>query len=290
MTNFIGSSMIVVALLAGGCSSVPAETATQLGSRRPLGTSIITSSIPGFSQTSSTSKFQTGSGLTTVVDSAYSRTSGSNGVFAVRLTNGSAHGILNAGVAFTPYAGGRSAHEALVNAYFAGAGLPTDQVGPIQSGTTGWGSGAAGSPEVPSKYAYTSVISRSLSGIRVAESHAWARLDSSGGVVAEGIYWPTLDASVVADALALAATLANPTTSVGYIASLPIPASVASTGSVVIHHTSEFVDAPVQAVACYDVWNASPAGSGWTRHFDKTGTEVRLPQESRSSVSSTKKL
>jgi len=195
------------------------------------------------------------------------------------------NGVKSGGVPFAPYTGGMPAHEALVQAYFTGAGLPADQVGPLRTNVTARGSGPGDTPPVmPTTFGFSSIVTRSVNGFRVAESRAWARLDVSGAVVAESVYWPQLDASVIADASTLSNTLASPSLAAAYFASLPVSSDIASTGSVIIHHSSEFVETAFQDVACYDVWFGPPVqgeGVGWTRHFDKTGAEVRLPQELR---------
>jgi hypothetical protein len=283
--RFVGP---LCALFLGACQTSPAEKAEgQPGAAVgavALGRTATT--IPGFNHTTSTTKFQTGGGVSVVVASDRTRWVGSNGTFAVDNANGRAAGVMNAGVPFSPYAGTIAAHEALVQNYFLGAGLPAAQVGGIHTNVIGTGDGVPGPSEVPTQFAFSSVITRAVNGIPVAESHAWARLDAGGGVVAESVYWPALDASVISDAAAIAKTIASPTEAAAYFAKLPVASNAAAAGSVVIHHSSAYVEDTFQEIACFDVWQAASGGSGWTRHFDKNGTEIRLPQELRTASSS----
>jgi hypothetical protein len=272
---------LLVATIATACSTGPSEPMgdTTPRAERPLLTTLTT--VPGFTQTAMSTRFQMGGAVTNVLQSGFTKWVGLNGVFSVDNTNGAAAGIMNAGVPFSPYAGSIASHEALVQSYFLAAGLPANQAGAIRTNVTQSGDGKPGDPEIPTETSFSSIITRSVSGILVAESHAWARLDSGGNVVAENVYWPPLDASVVNDAAALSATISDPVQAAGYLGKLPFASSISATGSVVIHHSSEFTREAFQDVACYDVWNASPLGSGWVRHFDKNGAEVRLPQEQR---------
>jgi hypothetical protein len=284
MKSTSGIGFLMACLVAGlGCSTAPSEEPSNVPARAAIRTAETLSAamIPGFAQSMSTSKFQTGGAVTTSVSVGMTRWVGSNGVFAVDSANGSASGVMNGGVPFTPYAGGRVAHEALVRAYFLGAGLPADQVGQVRTNTNARGDGVPGSPEVPTKFSYSSIVTRSVSGILVGESHAWARLDVNGNVVAEGVYWPALDASAVSDAVLISQTISG-SGGAAYFAILPVAPALSGTGSVVIHHSSAFVETTAfQDFGCYDVWIATEGGSGYMRHFDKNGLEVRLPQELR---------
>jgi hypothetical protein len=283
--HFVG--LFAVAFV-GACSAAATEP-TDVSARpveHPLLLAVTT--IPGFNQTFSTTKFQTGNGVSTVLEpGGLTKWVGANGIFAID-DIGAASGIMSAGVPFTPYAGGIAAHEALVKSYFLGAGLPEDQVGVMHTNVTASGDGFPGDPEIPKQFAFSSIVTRAVQGIPVDESHAWARLDVDGNVVAEGVYWPPIDASVVADALTLSTTLAAPTSAAGYLATLPLPSSVSGGGTLRIHHSSQFVRGNFTSVACFDVWNPSEGGGGWMRHFDKTGTEIRLPQELRQGTASAK--
>jgi hypothetical protein len=280
-------SSYIIAAIAGlfaiGCSSVsPEQSRSRLVADRPLVSTSTT--IPGFTQTFTTTKFQTGGSVSNQTAGVFTKWVGSDGVFAIAGDNGAAKGVMNAGVPFTPYAGTESDHEALVRSYFVGAGLPAGQIGPMHTNFTANGDGAPGTPEVVKSVWFSSIVTRTAGGISVAESHAWARLDVSGNVVAEDVYWPPLDSSVVSDAVALAQTVGDAASALTYLGKLPFASSVSSAGSVVIHHTSEFVrggSSTFQDFASFDVWNASPMGSGWVRHFDKNGNELHTPQELR---------
>lgn len=284
-TAYVGG--VLAAVFAFGCNSASPELrSSQSHLETPLAS--VTTTVAGFNQTYSTTKFQTGGGVSNAVSSGYAKWVGVNGVFGVDSANGSAMGVMNASVAFVPYGGGRPAHEVLVRSYFVGAGIPVDQIGSVHTNVGASEDGPEGAPEVAKEFSFSSVLTRAVSGISVAESHAWAQLDVAGNVFAESVYWPALDASVVSDGVALSAIIGNSASAATFLGSLPFPTSVSSTGSVVIHHSSQFVRTGFQSVACYDVWNASSLGSGWVRHFDKSGVEVHLPQELRTGTSSVK--
>jgi hypothetical protein len=141
---------------------------------------------------------------------------------------------------------------------------------------------ALGGKRVADHYYYSSILTRTVSGIPVIESHAWARFDGGGNVVAENVYWPAFDAGVVSDAVGLSQALSrSPQASATYLAKLPLPEGMASSGRVVIHHSSEFVRSSFESYACYDVLFVPSGGGGYERHFDINGVELRLPQELR---------
>ena len=124
---------------------------------------------------------------------------------------------------------------------------------------------------------YSSVISRAIGGIPVAESFAWAIINANGAVVEESVYWPDVAASAVSDARTLVATLADSIAGPAYRALLPkdLPS-----GNVVIHHTP-CIGGINEARATYDVPDhGSVVGMGRTRHFDLQGKEVVLLAES----------
>lgn len=157
-----------------------------------------------------------------------------------------------------------------------------DQVADIRNTVNMSGNGPAGSPEVPSAVSYNSIVTRAIGGIRVVESHAWARFDSDGDVVAEDVYWPELPAAVVSDANALSLILGDPAQRAAFLAKLP-DFTGSDVGSVAIRHTSEFERSPLVVRASYDAYFDTGHG-GYVRHFAADGGEFRLPQELRQAV------
>jgi len=273
-------------VIVGGCRSAPDEHVRPTEGKAPLDQPVSASAtIAGFSQTFTTTKFQTGSGVTTFTEpGGMTKWAGSNGVFSIN-DIGVAAGVLNAGVHFKPFGGGLAAHEELVKTYFLAAGLPSDQAGSMRTNVAATGDGTPDSAEIPSEFAYSSIITRQVAGFAVAESHAWAKLDDAGNVMGEDVYWPPLDGSVVSDAQALATQLADGIASAKYLSGLPAGLGA---GTVRIHHSSQYVRGAFVNVACYDARSTTADDGGWVRHFDKNGVEIRLPQELRAGAPSAK--
>ena len=101
--RFVG---FLSASIVGACNATPVEPtrSTPAPIEHPLAISV--TATPGFYQTFSTTKFQTGSAVSTVLEpGGMTKWVGANGVFAID-DIGAASGIMNAGVPFTPYAGG----------------------------------------------------------------------------------------------------------------------------------------------------------------------------------------
>ena len=113
---------------------------------------------------------------------------------------------------------------------------------------------------------------RSIDGIRVAESIAWAHFVEGDLTTSESFYWPTIPPDVVSTARALRDRLADPTQSAAYQALLPAEAQ--GQGTVVIHHSSIAAGKPFISAAAYDVYARNPTGRGSTRSFDENGAEV----------------
>lgn len=122
-------------------------------------------------------------------------------------------------------------------------------------------------------------LSRAVDGIPVAESSAYARFDVDDQTTSEGLYWPAIPAETVAAAKALRDQLADPGALAAYRAKLPAVAQGA--GVVTIHHTSGSFgcDAPITAMATYDVgYGNADGGGGGTLSFDASGVSVATSQ------------
>jgi hypothetical protein len=168
-------------------------------------------------------------------------------------------------------------HNARVRDYFVSAGLPSAEVGAIAGHVGGGAGGALG--EAPTQFepmAYYTVLTRVAKGIVIADSVAWARINSDGDVVSEEIFWPAIPQAVLDEAVALSARLSDASAATTFRAPLP-----SGEGRVVIRHSSAYAGGPFEAFASFDVSVALPHGTTVTHHFDSTGAERRLPQERR---------
>jgi hypothetical protein len=146
-----------------------------------------------------------------------------------------------------------------VTAYFASFGVSACQVG--------------GAPANGGSLGRTILLVRSVDGINVGESVAYARLNSQDQSTSEGFYWPTIPADVVASARAFHAKLADPAELAAYKAKLPADAQ--GDGVVNLHHTSSSSTSPFAAAATYDVVPpAGPFGRSSTLSFDADGNPV----------------
>jgi hypothetical protein len=118
---------------------------------------------------------------------------------------------------------------------------------------------------------YSSVISRQIDGIPVAESVAWARLTSGGRSISESVYWPDIPESVIAEAKQLKVDLDG-----GKLAFVPSLSGQSSAPTVAIHHTNGHL-APFIARTVVDVDHGTQAVH--VSHFAKDGSLVWFPGE-----------
>ncbi len=163
-------------------------------------------------------------------------------------------------------------HNETVKRYFTSAGLPPDQIGRVDIGSSMISSGRVGEPNGrPRLLGYTSTLTRSVGGYPVIESVASARMNASSEVVQEHVFWPELPLSVAEDAKALDALIHDPSRGARYLAGLP---NHGADGMVVIHHNSSSEVSSFVAKASYDV----QLNELW-HHFDIHGVEFQLPQE-----------
>lgn len=215
---------------------------------------------------------------------------GSNGVFAV-LSSGMALAVPNSDAP----ANGRPAltnsgevHNKRVQAYFEGCGLPHEQVlevaahatmhqalDPTQQGPD--------HSQKPIFDWYSSVITRGVNGIRVADSFAWARFNIDDEVVSEGIYWPPIPQSVVDRAVAFKASASG----AAFLAKIPSELAKEK-GEVAIHHTPGEGPATPTFYVSYDM--VPPIAGGMSRaiHLDENGAVLNVPGEASTASSQVK--
>jgi len=122
-------------------------------------------------------------------------------------------------------------HQARVRAYFVNAGLPEAQIATVNNHAVMSGGGPTTTAELHGAFeSYTTVLSRSIKGIPIAESFAWATFAENGSVVSESVWWPPVPSAVIEDALAITADVAS-----GIFWK---KAGVqAAAGTVLVHHT-----------------------------------------------------
>jgi hypothetical protein len=226
--------------------------------------------IPGFIQTIATTKCGLGLGVHKVNLPGDIEWVGSEGVFVFDLANQSSFCLTNP---LRPLKGPKPASEiSEVKQYFLGVGLPASQLGPV--GTT-FETDSAGEGYV------SAVIKRSIEGVPVRESRAWAAL-VDGQSLGEGVYWPALPASVSEELMELRAIVASSNSLAVFQSRLPIGFV---SGSIVIHHSDVSQRVPGHpgqeitfvAHACYDAVIAQNGDLGITRCYLPDGSEFAFP-------------
>jgi hypothetical protein len=238
--------------------------------------------VPGYSHAFERSLFKPGGTLTTASEMGITKIIGSNGVFATDQVNGWVLATPNAGAPSTtrpPLPGAASDHNAKVLAYFVAAGIPQDQIGSVSTHTLMRGGASAAGVRDPDQFeGFYSILNRAINGVVVSESTAWARFNTDGEVVEESVYWPPLPASVVQDATALAAKVADPAfTSVLTQIEAHDPGYGIVDGQVVIHHNDATSHAAPYAVATYD--SLPSRGGRGIKHFDGSGVRIFIAAE-----------
>jgi hypothetical protein len=237
--------------------------------------------LAGFRQEASNSRFALGTYRETRDEYGLIRVVGSEGVFATRKSNGFVMAIPNGdagSVKRPPLTNDGDKHNARVLKYFLEAGLPSEQVGGLNASATMAADGTSvGGDLGPDRLlSYTSDINRSVDGISLPDSNAWAQFNDRDEVVSEGSYWPAIPQSVVDEAKALQAFMADPALAEEYRAKLP---TSNRDGRVVIRHSSPTEDEPPRYFVSFDVVERVAPGAVVTRHFDRDAQEFTLPGE-----------
>jgi hypothetical protein len=271
--NTATSVTIAVAMVLGGCSGTVAEPTGTVEQKQTLAP--IT--VPGHVHSLSQSAFRIGANVGVEVNlPTLQRWRGDNGAFALDPTNGWTMALLDANTPRGPYILDANDQALRVNSYFVSAGVPAEQISDVA--TTFHAEGSAqmgnGAPS-PALESLNSILRRSISGIPVPDSYAWAKMTTSGQVDMESVFWPPIDSSVVASALALAQSLNDATSQAAFMAKLP---RVYKTAGVVIHHSDLSIHSAPTAFVSFDATIGSEATAAM-HHFDPAGQEFRLPQE-----------
>jgi hypothetical protein len=186
---------------------------------------------------------------------------GDHGVVAIEPSGGEL-GEMNGGapeVGLPDWSNDPAALEAHARAYFASFGVATCQAPSAQvlGGTDG----------------RTISLLRSVDGVNIGESAAYARFNSQDQTTSEAFYWPMIPADVVTSARALHERLADPAQLAAY--KMKLPADAQGDGGVVVHHTSAASTSPFAAAATYDVvMTVGVLGMPAVLSFDADGNPV----------------
>lgn len=255
---------VLIVAFAIGCSTSPPEISAQDRSRVRQAASMAPAGVSGFIRDPNTSNFAHGLQVDRVDSPNLTRIVGTEGATAI---------WANGYFAARPHAhsktrspmkdGGEQNFRVLT--YFKDAGLPADQIGDVHANTTIEMSGSTGdSSESRHVVSYTTIITRKVLGVRVAESHAWAELDSNGGIIAEDVWWPEIPPQVVAELATFQSKMDDGT----YRASLAKEVHE-RVGEIVIHHNIP-INLPSMSVT-FDIQDKDQL-----RSFDSGGHEIAV--------------
>jgi hypothetical protein len=238
------------------------------------------------------SRFRVGVVARSEGDAAHEAVVGENGVFYVNSNTRAALAVRsasNAGLP-TPFSTDAAVHSAVVKDYFLRAGIPANEVSGTHVTTTAM-TGASMAPggkfSSPKLLYYTTHLERSVGGIRVEGSLAFAALDKAGDVISEGVYWPALPADVIGRAQALVRLLSSKTTRNAFVDRIRnvVPEAAAGDGEVKIVHTSGSNDGPFDAKAVYVVVYRQATSGPFVRElFDELGAQTQVADEIRAGV------
>ena len=277
----------LLALALGGCAAPSLhDWRTQGAIPAPDG------GVAGYQHGPEHSQFAIGDHPKRMEQYGYLKSVGDQGTLATNLANGSTFAVPSAhapSLRLPPYGGSSDDHDAFVKNYFVKLGLPAVQVGSVRGMTLldVQGRTENASRTIPRITAYFTRLERAVDGIPVADSFAWARVNSRGEIVQEAVYWPSLPANVLTQTRQFREQLADLRRRQSFESRLPVSGG---TGAVVIHHSAATIDQPFESFASFDVVvRSSPASSrnspppgtaaAVTRHFDINGIERFLPQE-----------
>lgn len=240
------------------------------------------------------SRFDLGAVRRTQVEGPYQRVLGSNGVFMVDTVTGATLAVRTPPsvakgtpvvVDDAPMTSDPKAHSRIVRDYLVAAGVPAAEVSGTHVTTTMAGGGQVADGVQPAKSKllyYTTHLERSLGGIPVEGSYAFAALDKNRKVITEGVYWPTIDASVVREAQALKQKLASASEQTSFLAKVKSAQPMADlpTGDVKIVHTSAGYHGKFEAEAVYSVIARNPVGGkAQIVRFNDVGTRVTMADD-----------
>lgn len=247
------------------------------------------SRIPGFRMSATASRFALGASARVEEDAVSIRHVGTQGVFA-ELSNGfvkAGMGPDAASAKLPPLTTDSALHNERVRAYFSAAGLPADQVARVRVNALMHEEGSYEDskkglpPTVRRLIGFNSIVDRSIDGVLVRNSHAWARFNSADEVVAEEVWWPELPAELHDEVAAFKSVTENNSTMQQYREGLPEKARSA-VGVLCVHHPLP-LGYDWYLHVTYDVMLE---GENYVRSFDRSGREVRFEDASTKVASS----
>lgn len=188
-------------------------------------------------------------------------------------------------------------HNRWVLDYFTRAGLPRAQVGGVDTLTLLAEDGATlGRPRANGVViGYVSALRRTLDGVAVPESAAWAQVNSRGEVIQEGVFWPPIPRAALLEAGRLRRVMQDARAREGLLTRFG--ADLLET-RVAIHHSLPTQPGEVSMTATLDVAvrerpvaptrdYAPSRPAARELHLDSHGAEVRLPSERQPAVPET---
>lgn len=276
-TFMISAATITIALSVLGCSTPPEEPTATATKQQPLAPA-----IAGYRHSIARSKFARGTSLREKsLGAAAIVYEGSDGAATV-WSNGFFVATPRAGLIGTipPLTESSADHSTRVIRYFVDGGLPVDQMGPTHINTliesTGTVSGKlAGATEASRKLlAYTTIIDRSIDGVRVQGSYAWAQFNKNDDVIAERVWWPDLPSTVRDNIASTKAMLANESAKAAYRAKLPSDV-LGEEPEIVIHHSMP-LESDFRVFVTLDY---AMRGRPSPLSFDASGAPVRFEKD-----------
>jgi hypothetical protein len=175
------------------------------------------------------------------------------------------------------------------------AGVPAAEVSGTYVTTTMAGGGPVSGGIQPSQSKllwYTTHLERSLAGIPVEGSFAFAALDSAGDVITEGVYWPAIPAHIVRKAQRLKDRPDSVDEWHAFLARARAarPDMGDAVGEVKIVHTSAGHHGTFEAKAVYSIVGRSATrGKAQLMRFDDMGASVEMADEMESASDSVKR-
>lgn len=162
--------------------------------------------------------------------------------------------------------------KAHVKAYLMGFGIQECQIHDVEVLSSFGGGGPVGGPVTQTSSHNSINLARAIDGIPVAESHASATMNDQDQSTREEIFWPELDADVVAAAKAFRDQLKDPVALAAYKAKLPSGFQDVD-GQVLLHHSYGFSTEPLKFHFSYDVSQAKSNGPSGS--FDADGKLIQ---------------
>ena len=241
------------------------------------------------------SSFDVGANPRDQSDASHQRLAGDRGVFSVDTVTGATLAIPSspgipkdqAAIARLPVAltNDPDKHSAEVRKYLLASGVPQAEISGMHVTTTMAGGGPIEDGVQPARSTflwYTTHLERSLMGIPVESSVAFAALGSDGRAITEGVYWPAIPAQVVRQAVALKARLESADQSRAFLDKVRLarPDAAGAEGEVRIVHTGGGYHGAFEARAVYSTIIRTPGG-GKARivRFDEQANVVQLADE-----------